>query len=145
MALHPQTLYGLSDSPIALAAWMLDHDKQSYEDISQAFVQKEPVGNLTRDEILDNVTLTWLTNTGVSSARLYWENKSGFFDARGVQVPVAVSVFRTRSTRRRGRGPSRRTRISSISTRSTRATTSRPGQEPDLFTTEVRNGFRPLR
>jgi hypothetical protein len=72
---------------------MLDHDAQSYDDISMAFVDEQPVGSLTRDEVLDNITLTWLTNTGVSSARLYWENKLGFFDAKGVRVPAAVSVF----------------------------------------------------
>ena len=72
---------------------MLDHDAQSYDDVAQAFVDKKPVGSFTRDEILDNITLTWLTNTGVSSARLYWENKLGFFDAKGVTVPVAVSTF----------------------------------------------------
>src|SRR5262249_52459423 len=93
MALRPQTLYGLADSPVALAAWMLDHDAISYEDISRAFVDGQPVGALTRDEILDNITLTWLTNTGISSARLYWENKKGFFDIKGVTVPAAVSVF----------------------------------------------------
>jgi pimeloyl-ACP methyl ester carboxylesterase len=93
MSLHPQTLYGLADSPVALAAWMIDHDLTSYEDISRAFVDEQPVGNLTRDEILDNITLTWLTNTGVSSGRLYWENTLGFFDVKGVTVPAAVSVF----------------------------------------------------
>jgi pimeloyl-ACP methyl ester carboxylesterase len=93
MGLRPQTLYGLADSPIALAAWMLDHDSRSYEDISRAFVDGQPVGDLTRDEVLDNITLTWLTNTGISSARLYWENKLGFFDVKGVSVPAAVSVF----------------------------------------------------
>jgi pimeloyl-ACP methyl ester carboxylesterase len=93
MALRPQTLYGLADSPIALAAWMLDHDAKSYEDISRGIVEEQPVGNLTRDEVLDNITLTWLTNTGVSSGRLYWESKLGFFDVKGVTVPAAVSVF----------------------------------------------------
>jgi pimeloyl-ACP methyl ester carboxylesterase len=93
MGNRPQTLYGLADSPVALAAWMIDHDAWSLEDISQAFVEEQPVGNLTRDEILDNVTLYWLTNTGISSSRLYWENKLGFFDFKGVAVPVAVSVF----------------------------------------------------
>ena len=87
MGNRPQTLYGLADSPIALAAWMLDHDAWSYEDITRAFVDEQPVGNLTRDEVLDNVTLYWLTNTGVSSARLYWENKLGFFDVKGVDRP----------------------------------------------------------
>jgi pimeloyl-ACP methyl ester carboxylesterase len=93
MGNRPQTLYGLADSPIALAAWMLDHDAWSLEEIQHAFVEEQPVGNLTRDEVLDNVTLYWLTNTGVSSSRLYAENKLGFFDFKGVTVPTAVSVF----------------------------------------------------
>ena len=97
MGLRPQTLYGLADSPIALAAWMLDHDALSYEDISNAF-DGHPVGDLTRDEVLDNITLTWLTNTGISSSRLYWErlykeNTFDFFGVKGVSLPVAVSVF----------------------------------------------------
>src|SRR6266496_2052063 len=77
MGNRPQTLYGLADSPIALAAWMIDHDAWSLADIERAFVEEQPVGNLTRDEVLDNVTLYWLTNTGVSASRLYWENKLG--------------------------------------------------------------------
>jgi pimeloyl-ACP methyl ester carboxylesterase len=93
MGLRPQTLYGLADSPVALAAWMIDHDAWSYDDIARAFVDGQPVDNLTRDEVLDNITLYWLTNTGVSSGRLYWENKLGFFDVKGVSVPAAVSVF----------------------------------------------------
>ena len=92
MNLRPQTLYGLADSPAALAAWMLDHDARSYEDIAKAF-EGDPVGNLTRDEVLDNITLTWVTNTGISSGRLYWENSLGFFDVKGALVPAAVSVF----------------------------------------------------
>ena len=93
MLLHPQTLYGIADSPAGLAAWIADHDAQSYLDITSAFVDGQPVGNLTRDEVLDNITLTWLGNTGVSSARLYHENAFGFFDAKGVSVPAAVTVF----------------------------------------------------
>jgi len=92
MGLRPQTLYGLADSPVALAAWMLDHDSRSLEDISQA-VEGHPVGNLTRDEVLDNITMTWITNTGMSSGRLYWENTLGFFDVKGATVPAAVSIF----------------------------------------------------
>ncbi|MFF1877872.1 epoxide hydrolase family protein [Leifsonia sp. NPDC058230] len=92
MGLRPQTLYGLADSPIALASWMLDHDARSYADIAEAFAGR-PVGNLTRDEVLDNITMTWVTNTGVSSGRLYWENTLGFFDTKGVTVPAAVTVF----------------------------------------------------
>jgi pimeloyl-ACP methyl ester carboxylesterase len=91
MNLRPQTLYGLSDSPIALAAWMLDHDKDSYRLIAPAF-DGHP-GGLTRDDVLDNITLYWLTNTGIPSARLYWENKLGFFDIKNVTVPVGVSAF----------------------------------------------------
>jgi pimeloyl-ACP methyl ester carboxylesterase len=91
MANRPQTLYGLTDSPIALAAWMLDHDKDSYEMLAPAFVGNP--GGITRDEYLDNVTLYWLTSTGVSSARLYWENKLGFFDIKNVTIPVGVSAF----------------------------------------------------
>ena len=144
MANRPQTLYGLADSPVALAAWMLDHDAYSYEDIASAF-RGEPVGNLTRDEVLDNITLTWVTNTGVSSGRLYWENTLDFFDAKGVTVPAAVSVFPASSTRRRGAGPSRRIRTSSTSTSSTRATTSRPGRSRSSSPSEVRAAFRSLR
>ena len=92
MGNRPQTLYGLADSPVALAAWMLDHDKYSLEDIASAFAG-DPIGNLTRDEVLDNITLTWLTNTGISSGRLYSENTLGFFDIKGVTVPAAVTVF----------------------------------------------------
>jgi pimeloyl-ACP methyl ester carboxylesterase len=92
MGTRPQTMYGLADSPVALASWMINHDASSYHDIAEAFAGR-PVGGLTRDEILDNVTFTWLTNTGVSSARLYWENTVGFFDVKNVSVPAAVSTF----------------------------------------------------
>ena len=92
MGTRPQTMYGLADSPVFLASWMLNHDAASYQDIADAFAG-HPVGDLTRDEVLDNVTFTWLTNTGVSSARLYWENTVGFFDVKNVSVPAAVSTF----------------------------------------------------
>lgn len=95
MGLRPQTLYGIVDSPVGLAAWILDHDARSYELMARVF-DGEAEG-LTRDDILDNITLYWLTNTGITSARLYWETTQvatgGFFDARNVQIPVAVSVF----------------------------------------------------
>jgi pimeloyl-ACP methyl ester carboxylesterase len=93
MIAHPQTLYGLADSPVALAAWMIDHDMASYGHIARLFVDGEPYGDLTRDDILDNITLSWLTNTGVSSARLYTEFKGGFFHDLSISVPAAVSVF----------------------------------------------------
>jgi pimeloyl-ACP methyl ester carboxylesterase len=91
MATHPQALYGIADSPVGLAAWMLDHDATSLALITRVFDGQDE--GLTRDDILDNVTLYWLTNTGVSSGRLYRENKFGFFDQKGVDLPVAVSVF----------------------------------------------------
>jgi pimeloyl-ACP methyl ester carboxylesterase len=93
MAAHPQTLYGLADSPVALAAWMLDHDVASYGHIAKLFVDEEPYGDLTRDDILDNITLSWLTNTGVSSARLYREYKGAYMNDFKISVPAAVSVF----------------------------------------------------
>ena len=93
MAAHPQTLYGLADSPVALAAWLIDHDVASYGHIVKLFVDGEPYGDLTRDDILDNITLAWFTNTGVSSARLYVEYKGGFFNDYNISVPAAVSVF----------------------------------------------------
>jgi pimeloyl-ACP methyl ester carboxylesterase len=91
MANRPETLYGIQDSPIGLAAWMLDHDARSYELIGRVFDGKTE--GLTRDDVLDNITLYWLTGTAISSARLYWEYKGGFFDVRNVTIPVAVSVF----------------------------------------------------
>ena len=93
MGNRPQTLYGIADSPVGLAAWILDHDLRSYQDISRMFVDGTPYGDLTRDDVLDNITLFWLTNTAISAARLYWENKLPFFDVKNVSSPVAVSVF----------------------------------------------------
>jgi pimeloyl-ACP methyl ester carboxylesterase len=92
MGLRPQTLYGIADSPIGLAAWILDHDARSLELISRAF-DGHPTG-LTRDDVLDNITLFWLTNTGISAARIYWEFPGlPFFDVKNVSIPVAVSDF----------------------------------------------------
>jgi pimeloyl-ACP methyl ester carboxylesterase len=92
---RPQTLYGIVDSPVGLAAWMIDHDASSQEMIARVFAG-QPEG-LSKDDVLDNVTLYWLTNTAISSGRLYWDNAhhptGGFFDVRGVKIPVAVSVF----------------------------------------------------
>lgn len=91
MTNRPQTLYGIEDSPIGLAAWMLDHDARSHALIARAF-DGEAVG-LSPTDVLDNITLYWLTRTAVSSARLYWENKLAFFDVKNLKIPVAVSVF----------------------------------------------------
>jgi pimeloyl-ACP methyl ester carboxylesterase len=97
MAARPQTLYGIADSPVGLAAWLLDHDDadgQPAAAVVKALNRTtSTTGELTRDEILDNITLYWLTNTGVSASRLYWEYKGGFWNAKGVSIPVAVSVF----------------------------------------------------
>jgi len=91
MGLRPQTLYGIADSPIGLAAYFLDHDAWSYALISRVFEGAEE--GLTRDDVLDNITIAWLTNTALSGARLYWENKLTYFGVKGVSVPVAVSSF----------------------------------------------------
>jgi pimeloyl-ACP methyl ester carboxylesterase len=146
MALRPQTLYGIADSPAGLAAWMLDHDARSYEDITHAFVDRSPVGNLTRDEVLDNITLTWFTNTGISSARLYHENALGFFDAKGVSsVPVAASVF----PRELYRAPRSWTEQAYPNLIYYNVVDSgdhfAAWQEPQVFSEEVRAGFRSLR
>ena len=97
MGSRPQTLYGLTDSPIFLAAWLLDHndaDAQPAAAVTAGLRRTaSATGELTREEIVDNITLYWLTNTGVSSSRLYWEYKGGFFNAKGVKIPVAVTVF----------------------------------------------------
>ena len=91
MANHPQALYAIADSPVGLAAWFLDHDLRGYQLIARAFDGKRE--GLTRDDVLDNLTLTWLTNTAVSSGRLYRENKLPFFLPMGVAIPIAVSAF----------------------------------------------------
>src|SRR5712692_880238 len=96
MSHRPQTLYGIVDSPVGLAAWMIDHDIRSYLMIARAFAGGTE--GLSQDDVLDNVTLYWLTNTAISSARLYWDTTynlppGGFFDVRGIQLPVAVSAF----------------------------------------------------
>jgi pimeloyl-ACP methyl ester carboxylesterase len=97
MAARPQTLYAIADSPVGLAAWLIDHNDANGQPAA-AVVEalgrtSSDSGELTRDEILDNITLYWLTNTGVSASRLYWEYRGGFFNAKGVNIPVAVSVF----------------------------------------------------
>jgi len=94
MATRPQTLYGLADSPVDLAAFMLDHgDGTGQPGLVEQVLHGRLPSALTRDDILDNITLYWLTNTGVSAARLYWENKAGFFEAKNISIPFAISVF----------------------------------------------------
>jgi len=94
MSTRPQTLYGLADSPIDLAAFAIDHgDGTGQPGLVGRILEGHPQGELTKDDILDNLTLYWLTNTGVSAARLYWENKRDFFDAKNITIPFAISVF----------------------------------------------------
>ena len=133
MGLRPQTLYAIADSPVGLAAWILDHDKGSYELIVRVFDGK-PEG-LTRDDICDNISMYWLTNTAISSARLYWTTRArskggGFFDTRGVKLPVIVSAFPDEITppRRAGRSAPTRSCCSTASTPG--ALTTRRGSNP---------------
>jgi pimeloyl-ACP methyl ester carboxylesterase len=144
MGLRPQTLYGLADSPVALAAWMLDHDARSLEDIAAAF-DGHPVGNLTRDEVLDNITLAWVTNTGMSSGRLYWENTLGFFDVKGATVPAAVSVFPNELYQAPRSWTERAYPNLIYFNQVDKGNHFAAWQEPELFTTEVRAAFRSLR
>ena len=143
MGLRPQTLYGLADSPVGLAAWMIDHDARSLELISRAFTGQP--GGLTRDDVLDNVTLFWLTNTGISAARLYWENKLGFFDVKGVAVPAAVSVFPDELYQ----APLSWTEQAYPNllhyNRLDQGGHFAAWEQPQLLSEEVRTGFRPLR
>jgi pimeloyl-ACP methyl ester carboxylesterase len=140
-----QTLYGLADSPVALAAWMLDHDARSLEDISRAFVEEQPVGNLTRDEVLDNITMTWLTNTGVSSGRLYWENTLDFFGVKNVTVPAAVTVFPNELYQAPRSWAEQAYPNLIYFNEVDEGNHFAAWQEPELFTTEVRAAFKSLR
>ena len=152
-ATRPQTIgYALLDSPVALAAWMLDHDTDSYYKISGAFVEEKPTGGLTRDHILDNITLYWLTGTGASAARSYWESGQAQakapLPARRLPRPRcrrASRSSRTRSSGRRGAGSSRATPTSSTSTRPTRAGTSPPGSSRRSSAAKIRAAFSSVR
>jgi pimeloyl-ACP methyl ester carboxylesterase len=144
MGTQPQTLYGIADSPVGLASWMINHDAASYQDIADAFAG-HPVGNLTRDEVLDNVTFYWFTNTGVSSARLYWENTVGFFDAKNVAIPAAVSVFPNEIYQAPRSWAERAYPNLVYFNEVDRGNHFAAWQEPTLFASEVRAAFRSLR
>jgi pimeloyl-ACP methyl ester carboxylesterase len=143
MGTRPQTLYGLADSPVGLPAFMLDHDARSYEQISHLFAG-HPFGDLTRDDILDNITPFWLTNTAISAARLYWENMFSYFNAKNVSIPAAVSVFpgelyqAPRSWTERGYH-----QLIHYNTLD-KGGHFAAWEHPQLFSEEVRAGFRPL-
>src|SRR5262249_58284102 len=94
MSTRPQTLYGFSDSPVDLAAFCIDHgDGTGQPGLIARILEGRLQGDLTRDDILDNITLYWLTNTGISAAKLYWENKAAFFGAKNITIPFPMSVF----------------------------------------------------
>jgi pimeloyl-ACP methyl ester carboxylesterase len=149
MASRPQTLYGIADSPAGLAAWLLDHndaDGQPAAAVVSALDRVTSVtGELTRDEILDNVTLYWLTNTGVSASRLYWEYKGGFFNAKGVSIPVAVSVFPGEQYEAPRSWTEQAYPNLVHYNRLDRGGHFAAWEQPGLFSEEVRAGFRSLR
>jgi len=145
MGTRPQTLSGLADSPVGLAAWMIDHDPCSYEKMAHAFVDGQPVGNLTRDHLLDDITLYWLTNTGVSSGRLYWESKVGFFDAKNVSIPAAVSVFPDELYQAPRSWAERAYPKLIYYNKVDKGGHFAAWEQPRLFSEEVRAGFQPLR
>ena len=143
MRLRPQTLYALEDSPVGLAAWVLDHDKDSYELISRVFDGQQE--GLTRDDILDNITLYWLTNTAVSSARLYWENKVAFFKPLQVTIPVVVSSFPTELYQVPESWAKAAFPQLIYYQRHPKGGHFAAWEQPQAWTDDVRNGFRKLR
>jgi pimeloyl-ACP methyl ester carboxylesterase len=145
MAAHPQTLYGLADSPVALAAWMIDHDVASYGHIVKLFLDGEPYGDINRDDILDNITLSWLTNTGVSCARLYREYKGAFFNDFNISVPAAVSVFPEEVYQAPRSWTERAYKNLVHFNELPRGGHFAAWEQPQLFSEEVRAGFRSLR
>ena len=145
MSQHPQTLYGLADSPVALAAWMIDHDPASYVHIVKLFVDGEPYGDLTKDDILDNVTLSWLTNTGVSSARLYTELEGGFIKDLSISVPAAVSLFPEEVYQAPRSWPERAYHNLLHFNALPKGGHFAAWEQPQIFTEEIRTGFRSLR
>jgi pimeloyl-ACP methyl ester carboxylesterase len=140
---RPQTLYGIEDSPIGLAAWMLDHDARSYELIARVF-DGETEG-LSRDDVLDNITLYWLTGTAISSARLYWENNLAFFAPKNVSIPVAVSVFPDEIYAAPRTWTERAYPKLIYYHKLDKGGHFAAWEQPELFSAELRAAFRPLR
>jgi hypothetical protein len=149
MAARPQTLAGIADSPVGLAAWLLDHndaDGQPAATVAAALDRTvSATGELTRDEVLDNITLYWVTNTGVSASRLYWEYKGGFFNAKGVSIPVAVSVFPGEQYQAPRSWTERAYPKLIYYNQLDRGGHFAAWEQPGLFAAELRAGFRPLR
>jgi len=149
MGTRPQTLYGIADSPVGLAAWLLDHgdgDGQPAAGLVSALDRTtSDVGELTRDEFLDNVTLYWLTNTGVSASRLYWEYKGGFFNVKGVSIPVAVTVFPGEQYRAPRSWTERAYPNLIYFNEVDKGGHFAAWEQPELFASEMRAGLRPVR
>ena len=149
MAARPQTLYGIADSPVGLAAWLLDHNDAGGQPAAAVVAALDrtasDTGELTRDEVLDNITLYWLTNTGVSASRLYWEYKGGFFNAKGVSIPVAVSVFPDEQYQAPRSWAERAYPNLIYWGEVDKGGHFAAWEQPDLFTAEVRAAFRSLR
>jgi pimeloyl-ACP methyl ester carboxylesterase len=150
---HPQTIgYALTDTPAGLAAWMLDHDADSYEKISRAFLDKQPAGGLTRDRILDNITLYWLTGTATSSARLYWENGRTIAAAVAagqkppeLTLPVAFTVFPGEIFKAPRSWAEKAYPTLTYFHEAAKGGHFAAWEEPQLFSEELRAAFRPLR
>jgi pimeloyl-ACP methyl ester carboxylesterase len=149
MAARPQTLYGIADSPVGLAAWLLDHDDDGGQPAAAVVAAlnrtTSATGELTRDEILDNITLYWLTNTGVSASRLYWEYKGGFWNAKGVIIPVAASVFPGEAYQAPRSWTERAYPNLIYFNEIDKGGHFAAWEQPQLFSEEVRAGFRSLR
>jgi len=143
MANRPQTIYGIADSPVGLAAWMIDHDARSYALIARVFDGQHE--GLTRDDVLDNVTLYWLTNTTVSSARIYWENKLSFFAPKHVAIPVAFSAFPDEVVQSPRSWAERAYPKLIHYNRLDKGGHFAAWEQPEIFVTEVRAGFKTLR
>ena len=143
MANRPQTLYALADSPVGLAAWMLDHDAASMALMSRVF-DGQPEG-LTRDDILDNITLYWLTNTSVSSARLYWESKLAFFAPKHLTIPVAVSAFPDELYQAPRSWTEQAYPMLIYYNKLDKGGHFAAWEQPELFSTEIRAAFKSLR
>jgi pimeloyl-ACP methyl ester carboxylesterase len=143
MATHPQSITAIADSPVGLAAFFLDHDLRSYEVIARSFDGISE--GLTRDDVLDNITLFWLTNTAVSAGRLYWEYKGSYFDVKNVSIPVAVSVFPDEIYYTPRSWAERAYPKLIYFNRVAKGGHFAAWEQPQLFSEEVRRGFRPLR
>ena len=143
MSNRPQTIYGMQDSPVGLAAWLIDHDARSYALIARVFAGQSE--GLTRDDILDNITLYWLTNTAVSSARIYWENKFAFFAPKNVGIPVAVSAFPDEVVQMPRSWAERAYPKLIYYNKLDKGGHFAAWEQPTLFVSEVRAAFRPLR